>query len=77
MIYLLFLRSVGVPVQFGLFSWGVAKLGPSKSAMYLVLTPLCGSFFAVLILGEVLTTMFMVGLAFVSLAILLVNYKSS
>ena len=76
-IYLLFLGSVGVPVQFGLFSWSVAKLGPSQSAMYLVLTPLSGSFFAVFILGEVLTTMFMVGLAFVSLAILLVNYKSS
>ena len=76
-IYLLFLGSVGVPVHFGLFSWIVAKLGPSQSAMYLILTPLSGSFFDVFILGEVLKTMFMVGLAFISSAILLVNYKSS
>lgn len=75
MFYLLFLGSIGVPIQFGLFSWSVSKLGPSQSAMYVVLAPLSGSFFAVFILGEVLTTMFIIGLAFVSLAIFLMNYK--
>ena len=42
--YLLFLGSIGVPLQFGLFSWSVSKLGPSQSAMYIVLAPLSGSF---------------------------------
>ena len=75
LLLLLFLGSFGVPVQFGLFAWSISKLGPSRSSIYIVLTPISGSALAVIILGEEVEANFLVGLFFVSCAIFLVNLR--
>ena len=73
--YLAFLGTFGGPLQFGLFGFSLTRLGPSRASMYLVLAPLSGSALAILILGEILSGLFILGLLFVCLAIFLVNFR--
>ena len=74
-LYLLILGTIGVPIQFGLFAWSLSRLGPSRATMYIVLTPLSATFLAVAILNETVTSLFILGLLVVVLAIFLANRK--
>ena len=73
---LFLLGTLGVPIQFGLFSWSLNQLGPSRGAMYIVLMPITATILAVIALNETLTTLFVVGLALIVGAIILANGES-
>ncbi|MBT6098902.1 MAG: DMT family transporter [Marinovum sp.] len=70
---LLLLGTLGVPVQFGLFSWSLNQLGPSRGSMYIVMMPITATILAVIALNETLTPLFVAGLVLIVGAIILVN----
>ena len=70
---LLLLGTLGVPVQFGLFSWSLNQLGPSRGSMYIVMMPVTATILAVIALNETLTPLFVAGLVLIVGAIILVN----
>jgi len=70
---LLLLGTLGVPVQFGLFSWSLNQLGPSRGSMYIVMMPITATILAVIALNETLTLLFVAGLVLIVGAIILVN----
>ncbi len=70
---LFLLGTLGVPIQFGLFSWSINQLGPSRGAMYIVLMPITATILAVIALNETLTPLFVAGLALIVGAIILAN----
>ena len=67
------LGTLGVPIQFGLFSWSLNQLGPSRGSMYIVLMPITATILAVIALNETLTPLFVAGLVLIVGAIILVN----
>ena len=67
------LGTLGVPIQFGLFSWSLNQLGPSRGAMYIVLMPITATILAVIALNATLTPLFFAGLVLIVGAIILVN----
>ena len=73
---LLLLGTLGVPVQFGLFSWSLNQLGPSRGSMYIVMMPITATILAVIALNETLTPLFVAGLVLIVGAIILVNRES-
>ena len=73
---LLLLGTLGVPVQFGLFSWSLNQLGPSRGSMYIVMMPVTATILAVIALNETLTPLFVAGLVLIVGAIILVNRES-
>ena len=75
LIYLFILGTLGVPIQFGLFSWSIIRLGPSRATLYLVLTPIPASMLAVFTLNENLSLTFALGLILVTLAIFVANRR--
>ena len=70
---LILLGTLGVPVQFGLFSWSLNQLGPSRGSMYIVLMPMTATLLAVIALNEAVTDLFVLGLLLVIAAIIMVN----
>ena len=70
---LLLLGTLGLPVQFGLFSWSLNQLGPSRGSMYIVMMPITATILAVIALNETLTPLFVAGLVLIVGAIILVN----
>ena len=70
---LFLLGTLGVPIQFGLFSWSLNQLGPSRGSMYIVLMPITATILAVIALDETLRPLFVAGLVLIVGAIILVN----
>lgn len=70
---LILLGTLGVPVQFGLFSWSLNQLGPSRGSMYIVLMPMTATLLAVIALNEAVKDLFVLGLLLVIAAIIMVN----
>ena len=72
-IAVLFLGTIGGVVQFSLFNWALRWLPPSRVVIYLTLNPITAMLLASLMLGEVVTLLLLVGLAFVISGILVAN----
>lgn len=70
---LFLLGTLGVPIQFGLFSWSLNQLGPSRGSMYIVMMPITATILAVIALDETLRPLFIAGLVLIVGAIILVN----
>ena len=70
---LFLLGTLGVPIQFGLFSWSLNQLGPSRGSMYIVMMPITATILAVIALDETLRPLFVAGLVLIVGAIILVN----
>jgi len=62
--------------EFGLFlfSWGLQQLGPSKAALHVPLAPVAASVFGVVLLGEELSRLFLIGLTLAITGPILTNW---
>ncbi|MCP4334080.1 MAG: DMT family transporter [Gammaproteobacteria bacterium] len=65
MIALLFLGTFGGALQFSLFTWALRWLQPTRTVIYLTLNPISAMLLAVIILGESVTPILIVGLVLV------------
>jgi drug/metabolite transporter (DMT)-like permease len=70
---LLFLGTMGGAMQFALFTWALRWLPPSRTVIYLTLTPISAMFLAALLLGEAITMMLIIGLGLVLSGIFVAN----
>jgi drug/metabolite transporter (DMT)-like permease len=73
----IFIGTVGSALQFSLFTWALRWLPPSRVVIYLTLVPVTAMLLGNLMLGETLTLLLMVGLAFVISGILVANVGAS
>jgi drug/metabolite transporter (DMT)-like permease len=72
-VALVFLGTVGAVLQFSLFNWALRWLPPSRVVIYLTLNPIMAMLLGILLLGETITVLLVVGLAFVISGILVAN----
>jgi len=72
-IAVIFLGTIGGVVQFSLFNWALRWLPPSRVVIYLTLNPITAMLLGNLMLGETVTALLVLGLAFVISGILVAN----
>ena len=70
---LLFLGTMGGAVQMALFTWALRWLPPSRTVIYMTLTPISAMFLAALLLGEAITMRLIIGLGLVLSGIFVIN----
>ncbi|MCL4440179.1 MAG: DMT family transporter [Firmicutes bacterium] len=66
LLYIAFASSVSA---YFLFEWGVAKLGIIKADLFQYLEPLVAAYFGVMLLGEQLTPLFLIGAVLVAVGV--------
>ena len=74
-LWILFLAIPAAAVSLLLFNWGLQQLSPSKAAIYVPIAPIIAAASGALILGEHLSSLFLIGLACAVLGPLLVNWR--
>lgn len=72
-VALVYLGTVGGVIQFGLFNWALRWLPPSRVVIYLTLNPITAVLLGNLMLGETVTVLLVLGLAFVIAGIFVAN----
>ena len=70
-IAVIFLGTFAGAIQFGLFTWALKWISPTTAGLYITLSPIAAVVLAILLIGESVTLVLVVGLALVLLAILL------
>jgi len=73
----IFLGTVGVAIQFSLFTWSLRWLLPSRAVIYLTLSPITAILLAGVMLGEAVTPVLIVGLVFVIAGIFVANWRDA
>jgi len=73
----IFLGTVGAAIQFSLFTWSLRWLLPSRAVIYLTLSPITAILLAGVMLGEAVTPVLIVGLAFVIAGIFVANWRDA
>jgi drug/metabolite transporter (DMT)-like permease len=73
----IFLGTVCAAIQFSLFTWALRWLPPSRTVIYLTLNPIAAILLARVMLGEVVTPVLIVGLAFVIAGIFVANWRDA
>jgi len=72
----IFLGTLGVAIQFSLFTWALRWLPPSRVVIYLTLNPIVAILFANVFLGETVTPVLITGLVFVICGIFVANRRT-
>ena len=72
-ISLIFLGVIGGALQFTAYTWALVWLTPTRTAIYLTLTPISAIILAYILLNEKITPEALTGLVFVLTAIFLLN----
>ncbi|MFX1514495.1 MAG: DMT family transporter [Promethearchaeota archaeon] len=72
---IIFLGVFATSVSFTLFNRSLEKLGNSRSAIFINLVPMFGTMLSILLLDETFTLLKVVGLIFVILGVITVNYQ--
>ncbi|MEH6526064.1 MAG: DMT family transporter [Sneathiella sp.] len=62
-LWLLYLAGPAAAFSLFLFNWGLEKLSPSQAAIYVPIAPVMAAAFGYVILGEHLSSLFLIGLA--------------
>ena len=73
-ISLIFLGIIGGAFQFAAYTWALVWLTPTRTAIYLTLTPICAIILAFALLDEKITSEVLIGLGFVLTAIFTLNH---
>ena len=73
MFLLIFLGAIGGALQFTAYTWALNWLTPTRTAIYLTLTPISAIILAYPLLGENVKIEAIVGLIFVLTAVFLLN----
>ena len=73
-LWILYLAGPAAALSLFLFNWGLQQLSPSKAAIYVPLAPVAASAFGAFLLGEELSGLFLVGLAFAITGPILTNW---
>ena len=74
-LWVLFLAGPAAALSLFLFNWGLQQLSPSKAAIYVPIAPIISAASGALLLGEHLSSLFLIGLACAVAGPLLVNWR--
>jgi drug/metabolite transporter (DMT)-like permease len=75
LVWLLWLIVPGGAMSMAFFNYGLRKLGPSRTAIYVPLSPIAATAAGAALLGETITPLFLVGLACAVAGPLIVSWR--
>lgn len=75
-LWILYLAGPAAALSLFLFNWGLQKLSPARAAIYVPLAPVAAAAFSAQLLGEQLSSFFLIGLALAISGPLLLGLKS-
>jgi drug/metabolite transporter (DMT)-like permease len=74
-LWILYLAGPAAAVSLFLFNWGLQQLSPSKAAIYVPLAPVAASALGAILLGEELSSLFLIGLTLAIIGPIVTNWR--